>query len=248
MRDRGQEAALGDERTVTDLLIDQVEFCDVRVLNKTDLVTPADLERTESVLHHLNPGAEIVRAERARVPLGRVLETGRFDMEKAKRSAGWLRELEGEHVPETEQYGISSFVYRARRPFDPAPLWRLLHSARHWETVLRSKGFFWIATRPGVCWSWSLAGRRPHVEAMAPFWADQWPTGERPEGASEERWDPRWGDRMQELVLIGIGMDQADLRRRLDACLVDEALSRSGPASWSLLDDPFPPLPDGFWE
>ena len=246
LRARGQEASPEDERTVTDLLIDQVEFADLIVLNKIDLVKPEELGRVEAVIHHLNPKAEILHAERALVPLDKMLDTGRFDMEQAKRSAGWLQELEGEHVPETEEYGIASFVYRARRPFDPAKLWRLFHTARVWEPVLRSKGFFWIATRHDVCWEWALAGQKPAVIPATKWWAEEWPTEAMPEGAPEDRWDEHWGDRMQELVLIGIDMDEEDLRRRLDACLVDEALAKSGPMSWSLLDDPFPPSPEGF--
>lgn len=246
LRDRGQESGPDDQRTVTDLLLDQVEFADLIILNKTDLVTAEELERTEAVIHHLNPGAKLVRTERSEVPLSLVLETGRFDMESAKRSAGWLQELEGEHVPETEEYGITSFVYRARRPFDPVKIKRFLDNERHWAPVLRSKGFFWIATRPSIVYEWAQAGGRGSAQPSSIFWADVWPTGAMPEGAPEDRWDAHWGDRMQELVFIGIGMDEADLRRRLDACLVDEALAASGPMSWSLLDDPFPPLPEGF--
>lgn len=245
LRDRGQEASPEDQRTVTDLLLDQVEFADVILLNKTDLVDEDELSRLESVIHHLNPGAELIRTVRAEVPLSTVLDTGRFDMQQAKTNVGWLRELEGEHVPETEEYGITSFVYRARRPFDPRKIERLLSSPEPWRNVLRSKGFFWIATRPHVLYEWEQAGPHREHAAMNVFWAeDRWPAGDRPEGCPPERWDPRWGDRMQELVFIGIGMDEAAIRGRLDRCLIDEALAESGPASWALLEDPFGPLPD----
>ncbi|MEZ4337848.1 MAG: GTP-binding protein [Sandaracinaceae bacterium] len=248
LRDRGQEATPEDQRTVTDLLLDQVEFADLILLNKTDLVDKAELERVEAVIHHLNPGAEIVRTEQGRVPLSLVLDTHRFDMETARHQPGWLQELEGEHVPETLEYGITSFVYRRREPFDPAKLWQLLYTDAPFEGVVRAKGFFWIATRHAVCWQLAVVGNRRRWEAENPWWADTWPTAEAaPEGAPLDRWDPRWGDRMQEIVFIGIGMDHDALVRRLDACLVDADVAASDPRTWSLLDDPFGTLPDDFF-
>jgi G3E family GTPase len=151
---------------------------------------------------------------------------------------GWLRELEGDHVPETEEYGIASFVYRTHLPFDPKPLFRLLHDRPFWAPVLRSKGFFWIATRPDVVWEWGQAGRTSRFDATGRWYAP-WPAEERPAEVPERRWDPRWGDRAQELVFIGVDMDEAAIRARLDACLVEPALRESSPASWSLLEDPF---------
>ena len=248
LRDRGQEAMEGDERTVTDLLLDQVEFADLILLNKSDLVERDELERVESVIEHLNPGALLVRTERAEVPLSLVLDTHRFDLERARTQPGWLRELEGEHVPETVEYGIASFVYRRRAPFDPMKLRRLLATDRAFEGVLRAKGFFWLATRPDVCWELAVVGPRRTWHAANPFWAEGWPTGARPDECPPERWDPRWGDRMQEIVVIGIDVDRAALERRLDACLLDDELAASGPRTWSLLDDPFEPLPPGFGE
>ncbi len=246
LRDRGQEATPEDTRTVTDLLLDQVELADLILVNKTDLVTEAEVERVEAVIHHLNPGAQLVRTERGVVPLSLVLDTHRFDLEAAKRQPGWLKELEGEHVPETVEYGITSFVYRRRAPFEPMKLHRLWMTDRPFEGVLRAKGFFWIATRPDVCWQLEIVGPRRTWEAMNPWWSEGWPTGVRPDDCPADRWDPRWGDRMQELVFIGIGMDEADLVRRLDACLVEPDVAASGPRTWSLLDDPFGALPEGF--
>ena len=129
---------------MTDLLIDQIEFADVIVLNKCDLVSDEDSARIQAILTALNPGAQIVPATRGRVPLSTVLETHRFDYESAAQSAGWIRELQGEHTPETEEYGISSFTYRARRPFEASKLWAFFHDENTWKGVLRSKGFFWI--------------------------------------------------------------------------------------------------------
>lgn len=246
LRDRGLEASKSDERSVVDLLIDQVELADVIVLNKIDLAkSEAELGRLEAVLRHLNPGAELVRAERGEVPLASVLDTGRFDLERARNSAGWIRELEGEHIPETLEYGISSFVYRAHAPFDPRLVWRALHDKALWAKVLRGKGFFWIATRHDVVYEWALAGQVTHVDPIG-LWHAPWPPLLRPPKVPEARWHERFGDRQQELVVIGIGMDEAAIRARLDACLVDRDLAMSGPRSWSLLDDPFPPLPDDF--
>jgi len=240
LRDRGEQATAQDERTVTDLLLDQVEFADLILLNKTDLVSDPDLERVESVIRHLNPEAELVRTERSAVPMSMVFDTHRFDLEKARRSAGWLKELEGEHVPETEEYGISSFVYRARRPFDPKKLHRVLRSDRGWEGVLRAKGFFWIASRPYRCFEYAAVGQRRTWDDPNEWFTETWPPeAEPPEGAPADRWDPRWGDRMQEMVFIGIDMDREGIESRLEACLVDEALAQSGPATWTMMDDPF---------
>jgi len=246
LRDRDSDASETDERMVGDLLLDQVEFADLILLNKTDLVDAEELGRLEAVLRHLNPGAQIQRSEHSKVPLSMIFDTHRFDMETARHSPGWLKELEGEHVPETEEYGISSFVYRRRVPFDPKKLHRLWSNRRLFDSVLRGKGFFWIATRHSVCFHWTIAGKELTFEAKTPWWADEWPTGYIPSGAPKDRWDDHWGDRMQELVFIGIDMDEADITRRLDACLVDDALAASGPKSWALLDDPFGPLPEDY--
>ena len=249
LRERGQHATPEDERTVTDLLLDQVEFADLIILNKSDLVTSDEMERLEAVIYHLNPVAQIVRSEHGQVPLDLVFDTNRFDMDTAKTSPGWLKELDGVHIPETEEYGIASFVYRRRKPFHPQKLHRLMSTERLFENVLRGKGFFWIATRHGVCFQWALAGNHRKFEPMSPWWAEAWPTeAKMPEGCPPDRWDPTWGDRMQELVFIGIDMDEEELTRRFDACLLDDALSSSGPSSWSLMDDPFPPEPEGYGE
>lgn len=245
LKDRGVAADASDERNLVDLLVDQIELADVLVLNKADLVSEAELGRLAGILAHLNPSAAQVRAVEGAVPLSLVLDTGRFDLESARRSAGWLRELEGEHVPETEEYGIASFVYRSHLPFDPKRLYRALHDPALVASVLRGKGFFWIATRPDVVWSWAHAGSLSRIEAHG-LWYASWPTLERPDELPEHRWHERWGDRAQELVFIGVGMDEARIRARLDACLLEPALAASGPMTWSLLDDPFPPLSKDF--
>lgn len=243
---RARRAALGedDQRSVADLLVEQVEFANVLVLSKLDLVTPEDADRLEGVLHHLNPGARIVRADRGAVPLGAVLGTGLFDFEVAARSPGWLKELRGEHVPETVEYGISSFVYRARVPFHPHRFWALLQDPATWDGVLRSKGFFWLATRMDVSGLWSHAGGSASCEP-AGMWAAALPEEERAEDGEARAelsrdWEEPWGDRRQELVFIGVEMDEAALRAKLDGALLTKAELDGGPAAWEALTDPFP--------
>lgn len=247
LADRGLQGGPDDQRSITSLLVTQVEFADVIVLNKADLVTPRDLDRLEAIISDLNPSAEIVRAEHSRVPLDKVLDTGRFDYETSQRSAGWIKELEGEHLPEEEEFGLRTFVYRSRVPFDPRRLWLLQQDRQLWKGVLRSKGFFWLASRADVLYEWAHAGRRMRLEPIG-LWHAPWPAGERPDAVPEARWHPRWGDRAQEIVFIGVDMDELRIRRHLDAAQVDPLVAQSDPRTWSLLEDPFPPLPDAIRE
>lgn len=246
LAERGESLGEDDHRTVTDLLVDQVEFADVIVLNKLDLVDEDEAHEVEGVVRALNPGARILRATRGRVPLDAVLDTGLFDYDKAASSAGWIRELHGEHVPETEQYGISSFTYRRRRPFDAERLWAFLNDGANWAGVLRSKGFFWIAADHRVAYEWAQAGGVSNVSPAGMWWAamprEHWghPEGMRPD--QQEGWDPRFGDRGQQLVFIGQDLDEADLRARLDACLLDGRLADAGSEAWQGLRNPFPSI------
>ena len=239
---RGQSLGDEDTRTVVDLLIEQIEFCDVLVVNKTDLVTAEERERLVAILRSLNPRARIETSEFGRVALDRVLGTGLFDFEQAERAPGWLAELRGEHQPESEAYGIRSFVYRARLPFHPQRFWALVQS--EWEGVVRSKGFFWLASRATRAGSWSQAGGACRYGVAGLWWAavprEHWPADGEALAAIRKNWDPATGDARQELVLIGIGMDEAALRARLDACLLTESEMRQGAASWADLPDPFP--------
>jgi G3E family GTPase len=242
LTDRGQSAGEGDERAVVDLLVDQVEFADVIVVNKCDTVSLEQRERLEAILHHLNPGARIVPATRGAVALESVLDTGLFDEEKASRSAGWAKELAGEHTPETEQYGIKSFVYRARRPFHPERFMRWLDT--EWKGVVRSKGFFWLASRMDEVGAWSQAGAAGSVTGAGFWWAsapkEAWPDEGDP--AREELladWQEPYGDRRQELVVIGMRMDEAALRAGFDQCLLTDEELALGPSEWAQLEDPF---------
>ena len=231
-----------DERTVVDLLIEQVEFCDVLILNKTDLMSADEILRLESILKTLNPRADIVHSQFGQVPLDRIMNTGKFDFEAAQLAPGWLKELRGEHVPETEEYGISSFVYRARKPFHPERLWRWF--GEEWPGVIRSKGHFWIATRPDFCANWSQAGAISRNELAGMWWAatpdEYWPDDIQHLTMIRERWQKPYGDRQQEIVLIGIGMHQETLIKAFDACLLTDEEEALGENGWKAFPDPFP--------
>lgn len=233
-----------DERTVTDLLTDQIEFANLIVLNKTDLVDAERLHHTRGVLHALNPEAEIVEAVRGVVPPERLLNTGLFDYERAASSAGWIRELREEHTPETEEYGINSVVYRERRPFDAERLWALLHNREFWNPIIRSKGFFWIAPLHEYAYEWSQAGGVSDMRVIGWWWAAvpkaEWghPEGEQPD--RKPSWDARFGDRVQELVFIGYDLDRDALFAQLNACLLEEEQAEQDSAQWRGLPNPFP--------
>lgn len=241
LRERGQAVDDADERTVTDLLVDQVEFADVLVLNKMDTVTEEQAGYLESVLRRLNPDAEVVRATEGRVPIERVMGTGRFDFAKASAAPGWLKELRGEHVPETEEYGIGSFVYRARRPFHPARFWEALHAG--WPGVIRSKGYFWLASDMRTAAGWSQAGSLYRQSPAGYWWAamprQHWPQGRKQRAMIKANWQGEYGDRRQEIVFIGQSLDQADITARLDACLLTDDEMTLGPVGWKQLPNPF---------
>ena len=241
---KDRQAAMGadDERTVSDLLLDQIEFASVIVINKCDLVTPEERQRLAAILRHLNPEAEIEYAVRGRVPLASILNTHLFDMERAETSAGWLKELNGTHIPETEEYGIASFVYRARRPFHPVRLATLLEDS--FDGVVRSKGFLWLASRHDECGLFSIAGNTLSIEP-AGLWMAATPAEEIV--ASEElrehvgrTWHPEWGDRRQEIVFIGMDMRRSAIEESLDRCLLTDEEMASGPGVWNCYHDPFP--------
>ncbi|MBB5393347.1 MULTISPECIES: zinc metallochaperone GTPase ZigA [unclassified Herbaspirillum] len=242
LEERGQSLGEEDTRTVVDLLIEQIEFCDVLVLNKLDLVSPQERERLTAILRGLNPRARIETAIFGSVALEQVLDTGLFDFEQAQQAPGWLQELRGEHVPESEQYGISSFAYRARRPFHPQRFFDLINT--EWPGVVRSKGFFWLASRPAQAGSWSQAGGVCRHGLAGKWWAavarEQWPQDQESVDFIMAQWDENVGDARQELVLIGMALDQAMLRARLDACLLDDAEMAQGPLGWARMADPFP--------
>ncbi|MDK3160817.1 zinc metallochaperone GTPase ZigA [Kamptonema cortianum] len=242
LNDRGQSMGEEDERTVVDLLVDQIEFADVIVINKTDLLSLAQIARLEGILKTLNPRARLVRSAHGRVALDTVLDTGLFNFEEAAQAPGWLRELRGEHVPETEEYGISSFVYRARRPFHPLRFFNW--TKKEWEGVIRSKGYFWLASRMDFAGEWAQAGAICHDKMAGMWWAavdkKQWPEEGEYRDLITKNWQEPHGDRRQEIVLIGIGMDKEALTKEFDKCLLTDAEMKLGPDGWRKLPDPFP--------
>lgn len=239
---RGESLGDEDERTVVDLLVDQIEFCDVLVLNKTDLMTPAEIGQLEGILKTLNPRAQLLHSTFGKVPLDRIMHTGLFDFDQASEAPGWLQELRGEHVPESEEYGISSFVYRARKPFHPQRLWQWLNT--EWPGVVRSKGRYWIVSRPDFCATWSQAGAVTRTELAGMWWVatpnEYWPEDADSFQHIKSRWMEPYGDRQQELVIIGMHMDKVALTAQFDACLLSESEIALGMEAWRELPDPFP--------
>jgi G3E family GTPase len=231
-----------DDRTIADLIVDQLEFADVVVVTKPDLVDADELARAMGVVRALNPDARVEIAERGAVPLDAVFDTGLFDIDRASVAPGWVKGLNGQHVPESEEYGISSFVYRHRWPFHPDRLVDALEEP--WDGVLRSKGFFWLATRPEVQGLWSQAGLSVQLEPAALWFAampeSDWELDDDEQSELDERWDPLVGDRINELVFIGVDMDEAALRATLDACIVTPAEFEQGFDAWRRFPDPLP--------
>ncbi|MCC5882217.1 MAG: zinc metallochaperone GTPase ZigA [Halomonas sp.] len=244
LAEAGESLGEEDERNVADLLVDQIEFCDVLLISKADLIDEAQLEELMAVLRSLNPDAELIPMAHGQVSLDKVLDTGRFSFERAQLAPGWLKELRGEHVPETQEYGISSFVYRARRPFHPEKFHTLLHGDWFGGKLLRSKGFFWLATRPQFAGQWSQAGGIAHYGFAGMFWKavpeSRWPSDPESRGYIMEKWEEPFGDMRQELVFIGQNLDESRIRQALDACLLDDAAMADGHQAWAELADPFP--------
>ena len=237
--DRKQAVDAMDEREIADLLIDQIEFANVIVLNKTDLVSESKLQELKAVIQKFNPVAKIIESEYSRISLNQVLHTRLFDFEAASQSAGWIKELNEEHIPETEEYGISSFVYRSNKPFHPV---RLMQWLENWPVeVVRSKGFIWLATRNEIAGLLSQAGPSLTIQG-AGNWVATYSESEQKEVLEEDpdlqkRWDPLYGDRMTELVFIGIGMNQQQMEEELDACLLTDMEMKK---DWTKFIDPLP--------
>ncbi|WP_339179025.1 GTP-binding protein [Paenibacillus sp. FSL R5-0701] len=238
--DRNQATGDEDTRDVVDLLIDQIETCDVLLLNKCDLVDETELNKLEGIIRKLQPNAKIIRTENGQVNPSEILNTGRFDFEKVSMSAGWIQELEKEsHTPETEEYGIGSFVYRRRKPFHPS---RLAEFMSYWpEEVVRAKGLVWLAAEGDVAASLSQAG--PSIQfGPAGHWVAALPEADKEEILRNEpdvleKWDAQWGDRQTELVMIGIEMERESIEDELDQCLLsDEEML----ADWGHFDNPLP--------
>lgn len=240
LRDRKIELNAEDERNLSDLLLDQIEFANVIVLNKIDRITPEDAARLDAVIEQLNPSAKIIRSNYGKVPLENVLNTNLFNMEEAETSAGWVRELNGIHTPETEEYGVSSFVYRARRPFHPERLELLTDQG--FPNVLRAKGFLWLASCHDDLILFSIAGKTTSFEPQANWLAveaeDELQSAENQEYI-DSVWENPYGDRRQELVFIGAGLDRAKIESRLNTALLSDQEMEEGPEKWKTYYDPF---------
>ena len=243
LADRGETAGSEDRRTLVDLLVEQIEFADVVVLNKVGHAGPKRVEMARTIIRALNPDARMIEADFADVPLDMVLDTKLFDFNRAHQHPLWFKELNGsaDHVPETEEYGVRSFVYRERRPFVPARLKAFLD--RPWPGVIRAKGFFWLATKPDLVGEIHQAGPLVRVEKRGLWWSSvpetRWPDDPDLRASILSRFDPDWGDRRQEIVFIGCDpMSEAAIRRDLDDCLVPQ--EHFTPEIWRGMPDPFP--------
>lgn len=244
LQEAGESMGKDDERSVADLLVDQVEFADIILVSKTDLVSVQDVERLTAIIRTLNTDAKIIPIENGNVDIDEVLNTNSFDFSRAQQSPGWLKEMRGEHVPETEEYGISSFAYEARRPFHPEKFHNFLHGTEKFGKLIRSKGYFWLATRPEFAGQWSQAGGIARYGFAGMFWKavpeKDWPEDEEYLESIKKQWVEPFGDMRQELVFIGQKLQKEKMIEALDACLLSEEDVLKGRDYWSTFNDPFP--------
>ena len=244
LKDTGESLGEDDERSVADLLIDQVEFADIILISKIDLIDIDALDHLKAIIKKLNTHARIISIAHGNVHTEDLLNTGLFDFERAQQAPGWLKEMRGEHIPETEEYGISSFVYEARRPFHPDKFFKFLHKTEQYGKLIRSKGYFWLATRPEYAGQWSQAGGIAHYGFAGMFWKavpkSNWPDDKEYLASIKKQWVEPFGDMRQELVFIGQELDQKMMIKGLNDSLLSEQEVLRGRSYWSTLDDPFP--------
>ncbi|BCI67794.1 GTP-binding protein [Acetobacter aceti] len=246
LHDRGETAGEGDERALVDLLVEQIEFADVVVLNKVSSATPEQRDAAWKIIQALNADADIVEADHGVVPSAQILDTHRFDCDKAHKHPLCYKELFGfqNHIPETEEYGIRTFVWRARRPLVPERFKAFIDSI--WPGIIRAKGHFWLATRPEWVGELGQAGALVRTQALGRWWTtipkEHWPDDTDWRDHLFSKWDPLYGDRRQEIVFIGTAeMDEAAISTALNACLVpDLKEDRFDPLLFAHLPDPFP--------
>ncbi|MEM8563841.1 MAG: GTP-binding protein [Pseudomonadota bacterium] len=243
LRDRGEVMGEEDERSLVHLLTDQIEFSDVVILNKVDAAPPRQVDAARKIIRSLNSDVEIIETNYSDVPAASILDTGLFDFNKAHEHPMWSKELYGyaDHTPETEEYGVASYVYRARRPFQPEAINELLSNPL--PGVIRAKGHLWIATRPKFVVEYSLAGKLSSFEPIGTWWAselrDRWPESEELDAYIKQHWQEPFGDRRQELVFIGADIDWPALQSQLNAALLPEDIEYS-PNARIRMPDPFP--------
>lgn len=244
LKDQKENLGEDDERTLVDLLVEQIEFANVIILNKIDLISNEELIIVKSIIRGLNAKAKIIETILSKVDLNQVINTNLFNLEEAQQHPLWAQELYNfkDHTPETEEYGISSFVYRARAPFDPKKIHDFFN--KQWSGIIRAKGFFWIASRPDFVGEVSQAGAFVRHQGIGKWLAgipkDQWPEGEEFDQTIKQYWNDKYGDRRQQIVFIGLKseMDEIDIRAQIDQCLVKDW--SPNPQIWQQIHDPFP--------
>ena len=245
LQDTGESLGEDDERSVADLLVDQVEFSDVILISKIDLVDQSDVHKLKGILRSLNTTAKIIPITKGQVEIDDVLNTGLFNFDKAQEAPGWLKEMRGDHTPETEEYGISSFTFVARRPFYPDKFYEFVHNTNKFGKLIRSKGYFWLGSRLEYAGQWSQAGGIARYGFAGMFWKSvpkqNWPTDEESLKIIKQNWEEPFGDMRQELVFIGQGLDKDAMIGALENCLVTEDDLLKGEEFWTTLNDPFPP-------
>ena len=244
LQETGESLGEEDERSVADLLVDQVEFADLILISKTDLASASDIDRLTAILKTLNTHAKIYPIANGKVDINEVLNTGLFNFERAQQAPSWMKEMRGEHLPETQEYGIASFCYEARRPFHPDLFHDFLHGTEQFGKLIRSKGYFWLATRPQFAGQWSQAGGIARYGFAGMFWKavpeKNWPQDEEALAFIKKQWIEPFGDMRQELVFIGQNLDQQGMTQALDDCLLSEEEVLKGKTFWQTLPDPFP--------
>ena len=244
LQETGESLGEEDERSVADLLVDQVEFADLILISKTDLASASDIDRLTAILKTLNTHAKIYPIANGKVDINEILNTGLFNFQRAQQAPGWLKEMRGEHLPETQEYGIASFCYEARRPFHPDRFHDFLHGTEKFGKLIRSKGYFWLATRPQFAGQWSQAGGIARYGFAGMFWKavpeKNWPQDEEALAFIKKQWIEPFGDMRQELVFIGQNLDQQGMTQALDDCLLSEEEVLRGKTFWQTLPDPFP--------
>ncbi len=256
LNDRRQGVDDSDHRNIVDLLVDQIEFANVIIINKTDLVSPVELRQLKEIIRRLNPGAELLQSRESQVPLEEVMGTGRFQLSEAESAPGWLAVPRGQEETETEEYGISHFVYQRDRPFHAARFANAMKEGfaegQPMNGVLRSKGLMWVASRNDFVYDWSQAGSSVRMNPAGMWWAavskEEWPEDEVAFAEIKAKVTGPFGDRQQNLVFIGHEMDQVRVTETLDACLLTDSEMAQGPTAWKGFDDPFPPIEMSFGE
>ena len=249
LHDRGESLGEEDRRTLVDLLVEQIEFANVILLNKVDLVSSEELATVHSIIRGLNTKAKVIETTLSNVDMSEVMGTGLYNLEEAQEHPLWAQELyrPDTHIPETEEYGIVSFVYRARAPFDPEKIHQFFN--QEWPGVIRAKGFFWLSSRPDFVGEVSQAGAFVRHQGIGRWWAavpkDRWPDGNEFDNMMKQHWTKDYGDRRQEIVFIGLKdqMKKRDIMEKLDKCLVEKYLS--APELYKKQSDPFPIWFDG---